>query len=83
MAWKGDYDKVLLGAMCDGSVCRWRDQLNNSCEKITLNPNNQYQTISCSGDGRRFAVAGTQPNIEVYDYETMQTIANLGKQRAH
>ena len=32
MAWKGEEDKVLLGSMVDGSVVRWRDFMNNSCE---------------------------------------------------
>lgn len=62
LSWKNNEDfKVLIGSMCDGSIMRWKTSMNNSCEKVTLNPLNQYQCIDYSGDGKRFVVAGLLP----------------------
>ena len=57
--------------MCDGSIMRWRPQMNNSCEKIPMNVKNQYQCIDYSNDGKRIALAGALPQIEIYDDETL------------
>lgn len=92
LAWKHvksmeeDDMQVLMGSMCDGSVMRWTPSMNNSCDKIPLNPKNQYQCIDYSGDGKRFCVAGLLPQIEIYDDETMQPIQVIGgggKTQAH
>lgn len=72
--------------MCDGSIMRWHASKNNSCEKIPLNTKNQYQTIDYSADGKRIAVAGLLPQIEVYDDETLQPMQIIGggsKPHAH
>jgi len=60
--------------MCDGSIIRWNPNMNNSAQKIPLNPKNQYQCCDYSGMGNRFVVAGMLPHIEVYDDETLQPI---------
>jgi len=57
--------------MCDGSLMRWNAKMNNKCEKISLNPLNQYQCIDYANDFKRFAVAGLLPQIEIYDEETL------------
>ena len=45
--------------------------MNNSCEKIPMNVKNQYQCIDYSNDGKRIALAGALPQIEIYDDETL------------
>ena len=70
--------------MCDGSLMRWNSTMNNKCEKITLNSENQYQCIDYARDLKRFLVAGLLPQIEIYDEETLQPIQIIrGKYGAH
>jgi len=52
--------------------------MSNSVEKIMLNEEQQYHTIDYANDTRRFAVAGTQPYIEVYDEPKMKRVQKIG-----
>ena len=84
LAWKSTYNldgldnQTLIGSLCDGSIMKWTPAMGNRSKKIALNPTNQYQTIDYSGDGKRFAVAGTLPQIEIYDDETLKSIQTIG-----
>jgi hypothetical protein len=49
----------LLGACLDGSVVRWNSSMGNSIEHISLNERNRFHAIDCSGDLRRFCIAGS------------------------
>lgn len=64
------YDQTLLGSCLDGSIVRWTAHMSNTCEKIMLNDQNAYHSVDFSIDGKRFAVAGLQQQIEFYDLET-------------
>lgn len=63
-----------LGATLDGSIVRWTPMDSNSVEHIELNRKSQYHAIDYAADGRRFAVAGAQPTIEIYDEERMVNV---------
>jgi len=47
---------------------------SNSVEHIELNRKSQYHAIDYAADGRRFAVAGAQPTIDIYDEERMVNV---------
>lgn len=64
------YDQTLLGSCLDGSIVRWTAHMSNTCEKVMLNDQNAYHSVDFSIDGKRFAVAGLQQQIEFYDLET-------------
>jgi len=46
LAWKTIYGydgadgQSLIGSLCDGSILRWTPSMNNTNEKILLNPKN-------------------------------------------
>lgn len=63
-----------LGATLDGSIVRWTPMDSNSVEHIELNRKSQYHAIDYAADGRRFAVAGAQPTIDIYDEERMVNV---------
>lgn len=72
LAWKPIVDEEvskqqLLGACLDGSVVRWKSDMGNSVEHISLNERNRFHAIDFSGDLRRFCIAGSEPYIEIYD----------------
>ena len=48
--------------------------MSNNVEKIMLNEEQQYHTIDYANDTRRFAVAGTEPYIEIYDEFKMKRV---------
>jgi len=76
LSWRDD--SQLVGCMCDGSLMRWTYAANNSFERINLNSKNQYTCIDYSFDGKRLAVAGLLPQIEIYDDNTLLPIAMIG-----
>jgi len=63
-----------LGATLNGSIVRWTPIDSNSVEHIELNRKSQYHAIDYAADGRRFAVAGAQPTIDIYDEERMVNV---------
>ena len=66
-----------MGACLDGSVITWNPNMSNTCKKFMLNEDNSYHSIDFSLDGRRYVVAGLQPQIEFYEVETNKPFLKL------
>jgi WD40 repeat protein len=83
LAWRPTTEQTqdaqkLLGTCTDGHIIRWTSAMSNAVEKIELNPVNQYHTIDYANDGYRFVVAGTEPNIEIWDEPRMTRVQTIG-----
>ena len=84
LTWKPcDYDEgqdrqKLLGATLEGGIVRWTSVQGDVVEHIRLNESQKYHAIDYSADRRRFCIAGTLPQIEIYNEERMTCIQQLG-----
>lgn len=58
---------MLFGSCVDGHVVKWRSSASTKIERIPLNLENNYNTVDCSGDGRKIVVAGRMTQIEIWD----------------
>ena len=70
----------MIAARADGTISKWRsDQPWEEVENVPLNRSNQYMTCDFSSLNRIFAIAGSLPQIELYDMEDMRLLQQLGE----
>ena len=69
----------LLAARCDGSVSRWCNERSDVLENIVLNKNNEYMTLDVSSIQRMCCIAGSLPQVEIYDMEYMRLTQVIGE----
>eukprot|EP00668_Euglena_longa_P029491 GGOE01036841.1.p1 GENE.GGOE01036841.1~~GGOE01036841.1.p1 ORF type:complete len:426 (+),score=54.56 GGOE01036841.1:75-1280(+) len=67
---------ILVIACAHGSV-QLMDVATGHVEATILEPNNEVLTVDCSPDGARFASAGSDRTVRVYDVSTSQLLHEL------
>lgn len=68
----------LVACRPDGTISKWSSVNPNKTENILLNERNQFMTVDCSSVSRQFAIAGSLPQVEIYDFELMKAIQIAG-----
>lgn len=79
LAWQHVYqynidirENVLFGCDCEGNLLHWSTISGTKIDHTKVSEENKYNTVDCAGDGRHVALAGTLPQVEIWDVNTMQ-----------
>jgi WD40 repeat protein len=87
LSWKPTLDfnkdgpQFLLGSCCDGSVVRWNSYKPDKLDHIQLDGESEYRSLGYSNTGRRFAIAGSKRDVQVYDDERVKLICSFTKEK--
>lgn len=85
LAWKPNFDEdndgpqFLLGSCCDGTVMRWNSFKADKVEHVTLDGESVYHSVAYSFSGRRFVVAGSNKEVQIYDDDRSKLVCSFSK----
>jgi WD40 repeat protein len=87
MCWRPSRDKEsqveqkLIGVCADGRIVTWTVHQGNKLKHTMVHedPDQHYQAVGYSFDGRRFAAAGDSSSIDIYDEATQGLIHTFEK----